>query len=262
MKYNFTFSLALLLCLSITLLAQDKDYTITVSVKKYPSDAMAYLQYKGPNGEVKDSVKIQDGTFTFSGKIDEPRPASIMLREPGKKVTAQHVIAFYIEPGNIGVNSKLMLSTAVVTGSPASLDKKELDKLLVNKNFSDPEKVAVRTTTRVVAVPAGSAPPTSGPVGVGRGSRPVGGTVVGTRTITDINELPHEMQTAIRGMQEEAKGKVLQFIKDHPNSFVSMYTLNSLWGAKRLNYAEYISLVNILGPNLMQSNEAKVMFAR
>ena len=261
MKYNFTFCLALFLCFSFQLRAQDKDYSIVGSVKKYPSDAMAYLQYKGIKGEVKDSVAITDGNFTFKGKLDEPRPASIVIKEPGRKTAAQNILKFFIEPGEIVVSTKLMLSTAEISGSPSSLDNKDLNKLLTNQNFAQTEKVAVTQTTRVVSVPAGSMPPST-PVGVGRGTRPVGGTVVDRRVITDISELPYELQARILGMREEAKAKVLQFIKEHPNSFVSMYTLNSLWTVKRITYLEYIALVNILGPNLMASNEGKVMFAK
>ena len=86
MKYNFTFSLALFLCFSITLLAQDKDYHITALIKKYPSNAMAYLRYMGPKGEILDSATINNGSFTFKGKIDEPRPAHIVIRELGKSM--------------------------------------------------------------------------------------------------------------------------------------------------------------------------------
>lgn len=241
-------------------MGQDKDYMITATVKKYPSNAMAYLQYRGLNGEVKDSVAIEDGNFAFKGRIDEPRPVSIVIREPGKKATSQHIAKFYIEPGELTIVGKSMLFNASITGSPATLDKKELDKLLGSANFAQPEKVAVEQVTQIVAVPAGSRPPSA--ISQGRGRPMPGGTVVSRRTITDINELPYEMQSAIKAMREEAKDKVLKFIKDHPNSFVSMYTLNSLWVAQRITYMEYLSLMNILGPNLMQSNEGKVMFAR
>lgn len=256
MKYNFTFSLALLLCFSITLLAQDKDYHITASIKKYPSNAMAYLRFMGPKGEVLDSATINDGSFTFKGKIDEPRPAHIVIRELGKKYASQHVAAFYIEPGDLEIEGN-MLFNATITGSPATIDKKALDKLLVGNNLSEPTKVLVRT--EVVAVPAGSIP--QGSISQGR-SRPAGGTVVSRRTITDMNELPFEVQSKIKAMQEESKGKVLKFIKEHPESFVSMYTVNSLWGAKRISYLEYISLINGLSPILRESNEGKVMFAK
>ncbi len=257
MKYNFTFSILLLVCFSASLLAQDKDYTITATVKKYPSKGMAYLQYQGLNSKIIDSVVIENGSFTFKGKIDEPRPASIVIREPGDKPASQHAIKFYIEPGDIGMNSKSMLSTASIKGSPASIDRKEMDKLLASDNFAQPEKVNVIQTTQMVAVPAGSMPPRT----LSQGRPMQAGSVPTRRTITDINELPYEMQSAIRAMRDEAKGKVLQFIEDHPNSFVSMYSLNSLWEAKRLTYAEYIPLLNGLSQDLMKSNQGRVMFA-
>ncbi|MEJ7691435.1 DUF4369 domain-containing protein [Daejeonella sp.] len=260
MKYNFTFSLALFLCFSITLLAQDKEYMITGSVKKYPSGAMAYLQYKGLTGIVKDSVSIVGGNFAFKGKIDEPRPASISIHEPNKKTTAQNHVNFFLEPGNLMVAGKQMLYNAIITGSPATSDKKDFDKLMAGQRFTQPGKVTVTQTTRVVAVPAGSMPP-SGTMSQGRGG-PASGTLVSQRTINDINDLPYEVQSAIREMNEQGKEKAVQFIKDHPNSFVSMYALNSLWVAKRITYLEYVSISNALAQALMQSNEGKVMFVQ
>lgn len=260
MKYNFTFCILLLVCFSATLLAQDKDYTITTTVKKYPSKAMAYLQYEGPSGKVTDSVAIENGSITFKGKIDEPRPASISLKEPGGKAATQHVIKFYIEPQDIVIKSRMMLSTADISGSSASIERKEMDRLLTGDNFAQPEKVNVTQMSQMVAVPAGSVPPRA--ISQARGRPMPSGQVVSRRTITDINELPYEVQSAIRAMRDDAKGKVMQFIKDHPDSFVSMYTLNSLWEAKRLTYAEYIPLLNGLSENLMRSNQGKVMFGR
>lgn len=258
MKYNFTIGILLLVCFSAPLLAQENDYTIAVTVKKYPKGSMAYLQYNGLSGRIMDSVAIDNGSFSFKGKVDEPRPASIVIREPGKKPSSQHMIKFYIEPRDIGINSKVTLSTGNVSGSPASAEGKEMDKLLAANNFSQPEKVNVTKVTQLVAVPAGSMPPRALSAGQGRPIQ-VGST---KQTITDINELPYEMQSKIRAISDESKGKVLHYIKSHPDSFVSMYTLDSLWKAKRLTYVEYIPLLNALSENLVKSNQGRVMFAQ
>jgi hypothetical protein len=252
MKHYFIFLIALFLSLSI--FAQDKNYTITVSARKYSAPYIAYLQYKGKNGEVKDSVAVKDGTFTFSGMIDEPRPALIVLKEPGKKISLQDGLEFYIEPANIAVTARSAFSNADITGSPSTKDKIELSRILAAANRLDAPRVT--EVSQVVVVPAGQGPPISG---VGH-PPPTPGPGVTKRVITDMNELPYEVRSAIENMRDEAKYKVLDFIKDHPASFVSMYTLNSLWQTKKINYNEYIDLLNILDKRLLQSNEGKRMF--
>jgi hypothetical protein len=255
MKRYFIFLIALFL--SLSLFAQDKNYTITVSARKYSAPYMAYLQYKGKNGEVKDSVAVKDGTFTFSGMIDEPRPASIVLKEPGKKISSQDIVKFYIEPGNLSATARSLFSNAEIMGSPSTKDNIELSKILAISNHLDgPPRIT--EVTQIVAVPAGSGPPSSS-TGVGR-PMPTPGPGVTKRVITDMNELPYEVRSAIQDMREEAKDKVLKFISDHPASFVSMYTVNSLWQAKKISYNEYIDLVNVLDKRLLQSNEGKFMF--
>ncbi len=216
---------------------------------------MAYLQYMGFKGSVTDSVAMENGSFSFSGKIDEPRPASIVIRERGKKGTLQDIVQFFIEPGTLIFTSKSIFSNAVITGSPETTDKIKLDKLIKSSGYSANENVSAKTETRIITVPAGQSPPSMPPSGNSR----MPGTLVSKRTITDINELPFGMQTAIRAMREEATAKVVQFIIDHPKSFVSIYTIEELRAAKKITYLEYLSLMKGLDPSLVLSNYGKLM---
>lgn len=258
MKYLFTITILFYFYADLT--AQDMDFSITGSVKKYSPEAMAYLQYKGLNGEIRDSVALGNGIFIFKGKIDEPRPAAIVIKEPGKKASTQQFIKFYIEPGNLNFTAKSLIMNAVITGSPATDEMIQLNKLAGAGALASPEQVSVRTETRVVAVPAGQLPPSSISMS-GRGLPP-GSVVTSRKTITNISELPYEVQSVIAAMREESKAKVIQFIKDHPKSFVSMNTVQSLLQTKRINIGEYLSLLNVLNPELLESNQGKMMFQR
>jgi hypothetical protein len=82
------------------------------------------------------------------------------------------------------------------------------------------------------------------------------------RVISDVNELPYELQSKIAAIQEDAKNKILQFIKEHSNSFVSLYTLHSLWMVKKINYADYQSAINALSLELVNSNQGESMRAK
>jgi hypothetical protein len=255
---KFLITIYLFFCSSLGLLAQDKEFTIKGSIKKYPSRSMAFLFYKSSTGRLVDSAEIVKGSFTFRGKIDEPRPAGIALRKPGETISIQHYTSFYIEPGELTFTSRSDLSTASITGSPASFELQELDNLGVNVILRRPDSVSVTRTTKSVALPSGA----GSPVGAVQGtSRPViGGTSPMIRVITEVNELPLETQSIIRKWEEEAKDKVLQFIKDHPRSFVSLYTLYKLWVFKKISSEEYHNMLTVLDASLLQSNEGKVMF--
>lgn len=120
--------------------------------------------------------------------------------------------------------------------------------------------MSVTQTTKNVALPSGAGSPGGAVLGP---SRPViSGTPPLIRVITEVNELPLETQSIIRKWEEDAKGKVLQFIKDHPKSFVSLYTLDKLWVLKRITSDEHRNMINVLDPGLLNSNEGKVMFAQ
>jgi hypothetical protein len=256
MKNYFTCLIALFL--SLSLFAQDKNYTITVSARKYSAPYKAYLQYRGLNGEVKDSVNVIDGSFTFSGTVDEPRPASIVLMQPGKRIAPQDIIKFYIEPGNLTATARSLISNAEFTGSPATKDNVDFNKILASANLEGPQRIT--TVTQVVSVPAGQAPP-SMVTGPGQ-PMPRSGPGVTKTVTTDMSQLPYEVRSAIAAMREEAKYKVLDFIKSRPASFVSMYTLHSLLQTQKITYDEYLPLFTMLDRKLLESNGGKLMFPR
>lgn len=256
MKFKFALGLFMLASSLISLKAQEKEYMIRGTVKKSQNPTMAYLQYRGLGGEVKDSVEVKDGTFSFNGKVDEPRPASILLRQSGKKASAQDLLKFYIEPGELTVQAKSLLMNAEITGSSTIKDQKELDRLLEATQYEQPVRVVQET--RMVAVPAGSPRPSGMGSPVGRSPGASTGALT-RRVITDVNDLPYELQSRIAAVQENAKNKILQFIHEHPDSFVSLYTLHSLSTAKKISYAEYQPAINALSPALVDSNQGKSM---
>ncbi len=243
--------LTFILLFTFSLSAQ--EYTITVSARKYSEPYMAYLQYKGPNGEFIDSAEVKNGMLTFKGKIDEPRPASIVFKVPGKKVPAQDKLKFFIEPGNLTVDARSVFANASVTGSVSTKEFEAIDKLLL-KDPAEPQPVMVER--RIVAVPAGQAPPR-----IATTSRsPVRASAVPKRPAEDPSAPPYDLLAVVGGIGEDSKAKVLEYVNTHPGSFVSGYVLYALWKALKLNYADYSVLVNSLDPAVRTSNEGKVMF--
>jgi len=101
-----------------------------------------YLQYR-TGGEWKtDSVKAQNGSYKFSGVIDEASMSRLRVSyietEPGKKIKMvgnRDVATIYIQPGKISVTSVDSFSNVKVKGSVAHT---EYTKLMAQvKPYSD-----------------------------------------------------------------------------------------------------------------------------
>ncbi|HEX7845321.1 MAG TPA: TlpA disulfide reductase family protein [Chitinophagaceae bacterium] len=116
--------------------AQDKGKPFKLSGKSsniaYPIE-WVFLQYR-TNGEWKtDSVKAENGSYKFSGNIDETSMARIRVKyaetEPGKKiptVNKRDVATIYLQPGKISVVSVDSFSNVKVKGSAAHTEYTKL----------------------------------------------------------------------------------------------------------------------------------------
>jgi peroxiredoxin len=84
-----------------------------------------YLSYRTASGQVNDSVRLDDGEFSFDGTIAEPVLATLTVKfemEPGQKRAAMDRTQIFLEPGKIKVTVKDSLKFAVVTGSKSHTD--------------------------------------------------------------------------------------------------------------------------------------------
>lgn len=119
MKLLFTVFLTVL---SFGVFAQEaKPFTIQGSVPESESGKV-YLYIKTQEG-VMDSANINNGKFTFSGKIDKPTYAA--LSPVSFNISMEKLFQFYIEPGN-----------NVLTGSTANMDNWEVVGSLLNKEYA------------------------------------------------------------------------------------------------------------------------------
>jgi peroxiredoxin len=110
-------------------IAQDKgkDFKLNGKTGKLAySVEWVFLQYR-TGGEWKtDSVKADNGSYKFSGKIDEASVARLRVKyaepEPGKKVPTvgkRDVATIFLQPGKISVSSIDSFSNIKVKGSLA-----------------------------------------------------------------------------------------------------------------------------------------------
>ena len=72
---------------------------------------------------VIDSAFVKDGKFTFSGTLEEPTLASLMMveQEAAKTVSMKRdMLAVYLDKGTISITTQDSISKATVKGSPAN----------------------------------------------------------------------------------------------------------------------------------------------
>jgi len=114
-----------------------KPYTIQGTVSQQQNPATVYLRMRKAGESFVDSAQIKDGKFTFTGSLQEPGLASLMLVQKGteKPVSmSRDMLAVFLDKGVININTTDSISKATVTGSKANDDYKKLNDLLSDVN--------------------------------------------------------------------------------------------------------------------------------
>ncbi len=123
-KIFFSLTTGLLL-LSGYASAQDKPFTIDGNIKG-KSGAYIYLSYKG-NGY--DSSLIQNGSFSFKGKLNGPVQAMVMMDRNARFF--DKYAQLYLTPGTmqLSLDYNNFSDGAVLKGSPVQVEADKLNKL-------------------------------------------------------------------------------------------------------------------------------------
>jgi thiol-disulfide isomerase/thioredoxin len=129
MKQIMYAGLSLLASVCYEVASAQQPYTITGRVENIPSAKWAYITEDWTVSEIKDSVPIANGMFTYKGKMSKPWPTLAFLnlryfdQEKGKEVRRM-MTDFYIEKGtlNITVRNTDFRDGSTVTGTPTNKD--------------------------------------------------------------------------------------------------------------------------------------------
>ncbi|MCC8147157.1 MAG: AhpC/TSA family protein [Bacteroidales bacterium] len=107
--------------LPIVLFAEEsKPYVIEGKIGQYNDPAKIFLVYRTLNERIiEDSTVMKNGYFRFEGKTEYPFLVHLYLAKEGdrNKVTQEDALSFYLEAGEIHVNSLAELGNASVQGS-------------------------------------------------------------------------------------------------------------------------------------------------
>ncbi|HEY1006869.1 MAG TPA: TlpA disulfide reductase family protein [Sphingobacteriaceae bacterium] len=109
-------------------LAQKGSFTLTSKIGEYNAPAKAYLVYYTGKANVVDSATVNKGSFRFTGTLDNPVRATLVLDPKGSGWTAVRrqrgadARALFLEKGTITVTGKDSVSTATISGSKVNAD--------------------------------------------------------------------------------------------------------------------------------------------
>lgn len=213
---------AVIAAMPAALMAQTANYTLNGKVGQLSAPAKAYLMYSNAAGRQTDSTAISNGAFTFSGTLDEPKSAYLIISKSGNGIRSKDAgyIDLYLEAGNISVNSPDSIDNAKVTGGPINTDNAKLKLALtqVNAEMQQLNKDYYAATDD-------------------------------QRKSKDFNDNIQKREDAI---EKEQKDVYLTFIKANPNSLISLFALKS-YGGSIPDVAEVEPVFNSLSASVRAS---------
>ncbi len=191
--------LAAILMAPMALMAQS-DFTLKGNTKSVPNGNKIYLVYTENSQRITDSAFVNNGSFEFKGKVNAPVMGNIFNKinpyVKGANTRNMDYMALYIEPGNITVNSVDSLKSAVAGGSSTNMDQVKFTALL--KPLTDQEK-ALNTEYATY-----------------------------TKEQRSDKALMDVLIAKFDAINEQKTPLNLAFVRENPNSHISLMQLNSL----------------------------------
>ncbi|WP_207534540.1 TlpA disulfide reductase family protein [Desertivirga arenae] len=181
--------------------AQGGQYNLSGKVAPLPASAKAYLYYESSGTAKTDSTLIKDGSFSFSGNVKEPGSSYLIINPKGMGIRQRNLqsLTLYLEPGKITITSPDSLPNAKIAGGVINKDNESLQKLL--KPVKD--KMDILNKEYAEAAPEKK----------------------------KSDEFVKSLQARYAVLEDEQKVIQKAFIKSHPSSALSLFTVKEIAGA-------------------------------
>lgn len=220
--------LAVLATIPFMAIAQ-QDFTVNGKAGSYSSPAKVFMIYNNAGQRVIDSAEINNGDFAFQGTVQEVQQAILVLDREGdgvQSITVPDMVSIFLENGDIKVNAIDSLSNGEVSGTSTNVDQQKLALQL--------KEVTAKSEQFMAKFQASSEE---------------------QRADAAYMAAMNEEYSVI---QAESQEKVLEFIKTHPNSMVSLMSLLQLAGPSP--EVEVIEpLLQGLSSELQETSQAKML---
>jgi peroxiredoxin len=206
------------------LFAQDTKYTIQGNVGTLNKPAKVYLQYRKDGKTLSDSVTLKDGKFMFKGDAGAtPTSARLWFNPTASGLgAAEDSHSIYLEPGVITVTTTDLLAHAKVEG-PKTNQENELYRAALK------------------------------PVDDGYDALDAKEKAAGEAAKSE--EFKNGIRKEEKALTNQWNGINKQFIKDHPDSYISLTALQSY--AYSADYADIAPLYESLTPVIKESVAGK-----
>jgi len=201
-----------------------QTYTVKGSVGALNAPAKAYLFYMVDGAEKSDSSTLTQGSFSFSGQVTDPTNAVLVLAHKGESIEqleAPDMLPLFLEKGEVTVQSADSLANSTLGGTPLNQDQAKLNQAM---NVMKAESAALMAMYQAASDE--------------------------TRATTAFQEKFQPRYEALLSKQENI---VDGFIQNHPNSLVSMYTLQSSVNPEK-DYEKAQALYNGLSKEVQASD--------
>ena len=184
--------------------AQNNNFTLNIKVNDLNPPAKAYLFYRLDGQTVKDSAFMNNGSVQFIGSAPEPTSVQLVIDHTGigwDKLgprTADYTL-FYVEKGVIGVTAIDSIKYADVTGSA------------VNQEFVNYKRLIAPQESKIKAVD----------------NQYFADPVEKRKDTAFVNAIMAKRNV----VEDEIKVADIDYIKQHPDSYISLNLLNEVIGA-------------------------------
>jgi len=181
-----------------SLVLAQEDFSIKGTLKNLQAPAKVFVIYQETGQRFLDSAAIENGKFTYNGIVQEPTEAQLVLSPEGKSIrelNAPDMTSVYLAKGVINLVGD-SLKTAVVSGNQVNKDYNEF-KGYIN---------GIRDKFAILNEEFNSA----------------------TAEQQEDEEFVGTLQGRAELLFEEQRAQEEKFVKDKPNSFVSLNILQNI----------------------------------
>lgn len=221
--------LGILMFIPAFISAQGTGGSFTISGKLSgvkDSISWVYINYFNGNISVADSAKVVNGAYTIKGNIEEPVLSRLTAKhngDAGAEESEKFSVTVYLQPGDIQVTSNRFFSSITVKGSKAHEDFVKFEAEI--QPYSDSMRAYYYQFNN---------------------ARQAGNTA-----------LVQEIQTKAIAMEGYIKEHIFRsYIKNNPNSPVSLFVLQQYSGNGEIDVNVIEPLYDVLSPELKQYHSA------
>ena len=199
MKKTILLSICCLLAISSCGTKDNQSFTLKGKIGTWSAPAKLYLSYWSEGTETVDSTYLDNGKFSFTGVVNEPSPSRLILDYSGEGIghaaRSGNILYLFIENGTVKMESPDSLQNSIFINSP--INKEHLSYLdAIGGQIQD---IAARMNAKFnEATPEQRNDPAFGA----------------------------KLNNEYRELLNERSQKQQQYVRDHPNSFLSIAAIS------------------------------------